>query len=98
MPYLTYCRNYAFFLLAYYTGARPVELLALKLDSFTGHRGIVKIVGAKGRGKSRIFKLGEDLKKAVRDYIRECTIAGRSHELDTHFFLGNRKGYRWTYQ
>lgn len=43
MQYLAFRRNRLYFLLAYYTGARPSELLRLTLDSFADD-GVVRIV------------------------------------------------------
>lgn len=45
-----------------------------------------------------MFRLGSDVQKAARDYVRECALAGRSEELDGAFFLGSRRGRAWTYQ
>lgn len=47
VSYLLHYRNYLFFLLAYYTGARPVEILDLKLGSFSADRSAVRVVSAK---------------------------------------------------
>lgn len=44
MPYLLFRRNYLFFLLAYYTGARPVELLSLKLGSWSENYAVLRVV------------------------------------------------------
>lgn len=45
--YLLNRRNHVFFLLAYYTGARPVELLSLSLRSFNDDMSVLRVVGAK---------------------------------------------------
>lgn len=47
VSYLLFYRNYLFFLLSYYTGARPVEILDLKIGSFSADRSVIRIVGAK---------------------------------------------------
>ncbi len=42
--FLPFRRNYLFFLLAYYTGARPVELLNLSLESFSQDGSVVQVL------------------------------------------------------
>lgn len=47
VSYLVFYRNYLYFLLSYYTGARPVEMLGLTLGSFSTDRSVVTVVSAK---------------------------------------------------
>lgn len=96
MSYLLFHRNKLFFLLCGYTGARPIELLSLKLNSFSSDRNTLSVVSAKWSGKTRMYQLTDDVQEALRSYIRECAAVGRDKELNRNFFLGDNLWMAWT--
>ena len=74
-------RDLLFFHLLITTGARPQELLNLKLEN-VADRKTLTIDGIKLGGKPRAYPLPTVIADALHDYIREVAALGRSRELD----------------
>jgi integrase len=89
-------RNVLFFRLLETTSARPDELLSLALGNVEDRKS-VRIDGAKIGGKPRAYPLPDHVREALRDYIQQAAVAGRSGELADHLFLGKAAGWHWTY-
>lgn len=60
-------RDLMILMLAYYTGMRRAELVALKVDDLDENAGIIKITG-KG-DKQRILPMLDELREEVREYL-----------------------------
>lgn len=90
-------RDRLFFTLMVITGARPKELLNLRLASFSWNRDEVTIQTAKSSWKKRVYPLNQKIIDLVRAYIHEVAIHGRDMELNTSFFLGIKAGNSWWY-
>lgn len=90
-------RNRLFFTIMVITGARPKELLNLRLSSFSWNRDEVTIQTAKSSWKKRVYPLNQKIIDLVRAYIHEVAIHGRDMELNTSFFLGIKAGNSWWY-
>lgn len=90
-------RDRLFFSLLTVTGARPIELLSLRLSSFSDKRDVLTIQGAKGTGKSRCYPLPIECQDAAFLYISEVTRHGHSRQLEKYLFLSVRGGGVWSY-
>lgn len=84
--YMQRFRDRLFFSLLSGTGARPIELLNLNLDSFSSKRDSIAIKTAKWSGKTRYFPLDYKTQELVSMYIREVAISGYDKALNHSFF------------
>lgn len=80
-------RDLMFLMVAYYTGMRRSELVALKLGDLDMGAGIVRVTG-KG-DKQRIIPLLEDLVAEIRDYLEEREKVMHNKQHDFFFVTDN---------
>ncbi|MDD2566030.1 MAG: site-specific integrase [Candidatus Gracilibacteria bacterium] len=79
-------RDYLYFRLAILTGARPVELLNLRIKSISDDRKEIHISGAKQNSKERIYNI-ESLSNVLTVYFKSVSKLGRAKELSDYLFL-----------
>ena len=79
-------RDNLYFNLAVLTGARPIELLNLTLNSFTDDRKDVRISWAKQNSKERIYE-AESISDCLSNYIKSVSRLWRTLELNDYLFL-----------
>lgn len=89
-------RNLLFVQLLIETGARPVELISLTIDSVQDRKS-VRIDGAKIWWKPRSYPMSEVTKTALRDYLNEAVLQKRDTELEKALFIGIKKWRAWSY-
>ncbi|EKE28354.1 MAG: putative histidine kinase [uncultured bacterium (gcode 4)] len=83
---LEHLRNLLYFRIALLTGARPVEILNMNLESFTLGRTELKLSWAKQNSKARHYEIG-DLSVLLSKYLKAVSESWRSKELKNHLFL-----------
>jgi site-specific recombinase XerD len=89
-------RNSLFFKILFLTGARPIELLHLTLDSFSENRSKIKIQGAKQKGRPRYYTMPQYIKENLLAYVQKVSYLSRQIELSKYLFLSSSKRTGWT--